>query len=169
MFRGHNGRYEYCMAVLSYSPVEPSWFDPACDAARHRVVVVAVGTDDRRTLEALGYASRIAARRVVAVHVVDHDDRALIAAHRAQLADELGVPLIVMHPCGTVPETIAYAVECEHALGAHEVIVVGAQMRRPARWHLSRILHDRTAAQIVERVERIPKTAAVLLTVDLEP
>jgi len=153
--------------VFSTSP-----FDGAVDLARapddwigdagRRLVVIPIGGFDRRATAALGYARRISAVELRAVHVAS-DDRALSELADAWMAHEVGWPLHVIDDDGGTPATVARFVASQLEAGFDQVVVVLGRIELRRRYH--RLLHDRSADAIARTLHGAPRVVVGQLTV----
>jgi hypothetical protein len=131
---------------------------PSLPGPGRRTVLVAVGTVDRRAVEATRFAMGIPATEHHAVHVGPFDDVAHAWCER--FPDGLPLDLLDGHDVAT---TIAAHARRILERGADEVFVVvgrlaGQGVRR-------RLLHDRTADAVVAAVDAVPGAAAVVVPV----
>jgi hypothetical protein len=135
-------------------------------APERRVVLIPVGTFDRRTALAARYARLVPARERRAVHVaVDPTVAHAVGIEwmRAELPD---LALEIVDDTGGIPATIASTAQEALASGADEVVVLVGQLSMQGV--LRRLLHDGTAGAIAEAVGQVPGALSVLLQVAIE-
>jgi hypothetical protein len=127
-----------------------------------RLVLVPVGTLDRRAVDPVEQAWRIPATERRALHVVTDEDAACALA-RTWMRLDLSFPLSFVEQERGVAETIAKVIEVELAGGYEEVVVLVGRLG--LRRRLYRLLHDRTSDSIGRRLQTIPAVQVGLMTV----
>jgi len=145
--------------ALALLPEPELLLSPWCG---RRTVLVAIGTVDRRAVEAMRYAALVPAQDRRAIHVGVDDD--VVDAWCRAFPDGLALELV-----GGADVAAAVTGQARLALdqGADQVLVVvgrlaGAGLRR--RW-----LHDHTADAITAGVDAVPGAQAVVLHVHPTP
>jgi hypothetical protein len=131
-----------------------------------RVVLVAVGSFDRRASCAAEYASVLRADEHRALHVdTDVDETYELAC--AWMTDQpFGLPLDIVDDIGGVDVTLEREVTSRLTRGALEVVVLVGRVSMGSakrRW-----LHDDTGGAIERAVRRIPRASCVFVPVGVD-
>ncbi|NMI00909.1 amino acid permease [Pseudonocardia sp. K10HN5] len=145
-------------ALAPILDVEPNW-------ARH-VVLVFVDTLDLATLRALRYARGLRPTQIRAVHFVLDETRARRLAERWRRIQrgDVGLDLLECRDRRLGRASVELIRE-RTADGRTEVTVL--LPRRVYAPVLGRLLHDRTADHIADRISRVPHAAATIIPFDV--
>ena len=131
-----------------------------------RLVLVAVGEPDRRSICAVHSAVRLPAVEHRAVHVAVDGYETTLLANWWMDAQPEGLRLEIVDDRGGVAETIATYARARLEQGFDEVLVLVGHLARVTAARV--LLHDHTAMSIYEAVHDIPGVTSVLVPVGLE-
>jgi hypothetical protein len=149
--RGTFAQRRVCWIRSPVSATADNALEPV-DGRATRLVLLAVGAWDRRTVTAMRCAAAMPSDGFRAVHVAIDDAVARELGLAWMASHGCGLPLEVLDDDGGVAATIA-AATADGLRDYDEVVVVVGQLVTAGV--LRRVLHDRTADAIVGAVDRV--------------